>query len=140
MTTFDPVRFLRFSAGGHNGRLGLAYRAQGPGWIELELPYDPRLAGDDNGAPAPGAIFTLMDMTTSMSVWAHRGRFALQVTLDLRVDHVRRPVAGEAVIGRGECYAIAGQVAFVRGTAYQLSLDDPVAHVAATFMLMERGA
>lgn len=137
MTTFDPARFLRFSAGGHNGRLGLAYRTQGPGWIELELPPDPSLAGEASGAPASGAIFTLMDMATSMSVWMCRGRFVPQATLDLRVDHVRRPEAGTAVIGRGECYAIAEQVAFVRGLAYQTSPADPVAHVAATFMLME---
>lgn len=43
---FDPERFARSGIGGHGARLGLAYHAHGPDWVELALPYDPALIGD----------------------------------------------------------------------------------------------
>ncbi len=44
------------------------------------------------------------------------------------------------MIGRGECLKLTRSIAFVRGIAYDETPDDPLAHVAGTFMLMDQMA
>jgi len=41
------------------------------------------------------------------------------------------------VIGHGECYRVTRRIAFVRGYAHDGDADDPVAHVAGTFMFTD---
>ncbi|MGJ3648263.1 PaaI family thioesterase [Sphingomonas sp. GlSt437] len=135
---FDPARFLARGIGGHGGALGIVYRAHGPDWAELALPYKPELVGDtDRGIIASGPIITMMDMATSMAAWLKYGRFRPHATLDLRIDYLRPATPGMAVIGRGECYRLTRQIAFVRGQAHDGDPDDPIAHVAGTFMATE---
>lgn len=138
---FDPQRFFTARVGGHGDALGIRYRAHGPDWCELALPFDPRLIGDvERGVLASGPIIALLDMATSVAVWMKRGGFLPHATLDLRVDYLRPAVAGREVIGRGECYRVTRSVGFVRGVAHDGDPDDPVAHVAGTFMFMEGAA
>jgi uncharacterized protein (TIGR00369 family) len=142
MTGFDPQRF--FSAripndsgrfGHHGEALGIAYRAHGDDWAELELPYADRLVGNvASGVLASGPIISLMDMATSMGVWIRAQAFVAHATLDLRVDYLRPATPGKTVIGRGECYRLTRSIAFVRGQAHDGDPDDPLAHVAGTFM------
>ncbi|MBY0582226.1 MAG: PaaI family thioesterase [Sphingomonas sp.] len=135
---FDPARFLRHGVGGHGGAIGCTYHAHGDDWLELALPYDPRLIGDpDSAVLASGPIITLMDMATSLSVWLKLGRFRPHATLDLRIDYLRGAIPGKTVIGRGECYRLTRSIAFVRGQAHDGDPDDPIAHVAGTFMSTE---
>jgi len=104
--------YLRDGVSGHGHRLGLLYRMHGPDWVELGLPYSPEQIGDpESGVIASGPILSMMDMATSLSVWL--------------------------VIGRGECYRITRSIAFVRGQAHDGDPDDPLAHVAGTFMALE---
>jgi uncharacterized protein (TIGR00369 family) len=139
MSGFDIASFAAAGLGGHGGALGMRHHAHGDDWVELALPYDPRLIGDPaSGVLASGPIVTMMDMATSLSVWVKRGFFAPQATLDLRVDYLRPATPGKTVIGRGECLRLTRSIAFVRGVAYDESIDDPLAHVAGTFMLMDR--
>jgi len=127
--------------GGHGGAVGITYHGRDDDWVELALPYDERLIGDPgSGVIASGPIITLMDMATSVAVWIKRDRFAAQATLDLRVDYLRPAVPGRTVIGRGECLKLTRSIAFVRGIAYDDTPDDPLAHVAGTFMLMDQMA
>jgi uncharacterized protein (TIGR00369 family) len=138
---FDPQRFFTARVGGHGDALGIRYRAHGPDWCALALPFDPKLIGDvERGVLASGPIITLLDMATSVAVWMKRGGFLPHATLDLRVDYLRPAVAGREVIGRGECYRVTRSVGFVRGVAHDGDPDDPVAHVAGTFMFMEGAA
>ncbi|HWU72351.1 MAG TPA: PaaI family thioesterase [Sphingomonas sp.] len=131
---FDPARFLT-SRLGHGGLLGTSYRAHGPDWAELELPYDERLIGNvDTGVIASGPILSLMDMATSVGVWLRANAFVAHATLDLRVDYLRPATPGKTVIGRGECYRLTRSIAFVRGQAHDGDPNDPLAHVAGTFM------
>ncbi|WP_066590645.1 PaaI family thioesterase [Sphingomonas pruni] len=131
---FDPARFLT-SRLGHGGLLGTSYRAHGADWAELELPYDERLIGNvDTGVIASGPILSLMDMATSVGVWLRANAFVAHATLDLRVDYLRPATPGKTVIGRGECYRLTRSIAFVRGQAHDGDPDDPLAHVAGTFM------
>jgi acyl-coenzyme A thioesterase PaaI-like protein len=138
MTGFDVQRFARLLDHGHGGRLGIRYHRHQDGedgWVELALPYAPALIGDAaSGAMAAGPIVTLMDMATSIAIWARRGRFLPHATLDLRLDQLRPALAGRTLIGRGVCYRLAGPVAYVRGEAHDGDPNDPVAHVVGTFM------
>lgn len=137
--SFDPATFIdRFRSYGHNGALGIRYVSHGADWVELALDYDTRLIGNpETGVLASGPIFTLMDMATSMSIWARTDIFRPQATLDMRVDYLRPATPGKTVFGRGECYRVARRIAFVRGQAHDGDPADPVANVAATFMFTD---
>lgn len=120
---------------GHTGWLGLRFTEQGDNWVELELPWREDLLGDANRPVlASGPIISLMDMASGMAIWQTRGTFDPVATLDLRVDYQRPARDRASVRGRVECYRITRSAAFVRGIAYDDSLDDPVAHVAGVFM------
>jgi uncharacterized protein (TIGR00369 family) len=138
-TAFDPERFVStLAARAHGGLIGLRYVTHGEDWAELAIDYDERLIGDvSTGVLASGPILALMDMATSMSIWIKQKRFRAQATLDLRVDYLRPATPGKAVIGRGECYRITRSVAFIRGQAHDGDPDDPVAHVAGTYMFTD---
>lgn len=130
---------MRF--GGHSGALGIVYRDSGPDWVELDLPYSEALIGDsDSGVLASGPIIALMDMATSLAIWRKRGHFSPHVTLDLRIDYLRPATPGRTVIGRGECYRLTRAISFIRGQAHDGDPDDPIAHVAGTYMNLDAPA
>jgi uncharacterized protein (TIGR00369 family) len=135
---FDVSRFLKDAREGHTVALGLRYVDHGQDWCELVLDYDRRLVSDaTSGVLASGPILSLMDMATTMAIWAKRGGVRPHATLDLRIDYLRPARPGNAVIGRAECYRLTRRVAFVRGTAHDGDANDPVAHVAGTYMLLD---
>ena len=137
-TAFDPRIFISRARVGHAVALGLRHVEHGADWCTLALDYDRRLVSDaQTGILASGPIVSLMDTATSMAVWLARGGFRPHATLDLRVDYLRPARPGETVIGRAECYRVTRRVAFVRGAAHDGDGDDPIAHVAGTYMLME---
>ncbi len=134
-SAFDPAYFFRLGGRGHSARIGAQYHAHGPDWVELALPYDPALIGDpETGVIASGPILTMMDMATSLSVWLKLGTFRPHATLDLRIDYLRPATPGKTVIGHGECYRITRSISFIRGQAHDGDPDDPIAHVAGTYM------
>ncbi|WP_454886289.1 PaaI family thioesterase [Sphingomonas oryzagri] len=137
--TFDPVAATRMvTSFGHNAAIGARYVAHGADWMELAIDYREDLVGDTTtGVLASGPIITLMDMATSMAIWVRRGALAPQATLDLRVDYLRAATPGRSVVGRGECYRLTRRVAFVRGMAHDGNPEDPIAHVAGTFMMTD---
>lgn len=137
--TLDPVAFTRMVTSlGHSAAIGARYVAHGADWVELALDYREELIGDTTtGVLASGPIVTLMDMATSIAIWTRRGSLAPQATLDLRVDYLRAAIPGRTVVGHGECYRLTRRVAFVRGMAHDGDPDDPIAHVAGTFMMTD---
>jgi uncharacterized protein (TIGR00369 family) len=138
ITRLSIDNIARMQFGGHGGRIGIAYHAHGPDWVEMALPYRTDMIGDpDTGVLASGPIVALMDMATSLAIWIKRGRFVPQATLDLRVDYLRAATPGKTVIGRGECYALKRSISFIRGVAHDGDPDDPIAHVAGTFMNLD---
>ena len=140
-TKFDPaamsMRALETRTfGGHGGRLNIRFHARSDEWIELALPSAADLVGDeDSGVIASGPIIAMMDIATSLAVWNRIGRFVPHATLDLRIDYLRPARPDQLVIGRAECLRVARSIAFTRGIAHDGDLDDPIAHVAATFMI-----
>ena len=134
---FDPERFFELARRvGHGRALGLEYRASGPNWMELSLPWREELVGiTETGLLASGAIVSLVDTASGGSVWMTLGRFLPIVTLDLRLDYMRPAVKGETVIARCECVKLTRRIAFVRGIAHGGDPERPIAHSAGTFML-----
>ena len=135
---FDLAKVAEMiDAMGHSTWLGMRYHGHGADWVELALPWKEDLvANPATGVLASGPIISLMDNATGMAVWRTRGVMLPQVTVALRVDYMRAARPGLTVIGRGECYKLTRSVAFVRGIAYDESSEDPVAHVAGSFILL----
>ena len=135
---FDLTAFMALMQAGHAGLLGVEYRAHGPDWTELALPYQAALIGDpERGVLASGPILALMDTACSIAVFLKHGLERPHATLDLRIDYVRPATPGKTVTGRGECYRITRAIAFVRGVAHDGDPADPVANVAGTFMFTD---
>ena len=139
MKGFDPRLLMSYAEKvGHGAALGIVYHDHGPDWAELALPYREMLIGvPESGIIASGPIISLMDMATSLAIWAKLDRFRHQATLDMRVDYLRPATPGRTIIGRGECYRVTKSVGFTRGLAHDGDAADPVAHVAATFMFTD---
>ena len=134
---FDPARFFEIARHvGHGRALGLEYRASGPDWAELALPWKSELVGVRvGGILATGAIVSLIDTASGTSVWVKMGHFQPIVTLDLRLDYLRPATEGETIVARCECYKLTRSIGFVRGIAHGGDPGRPIAHSAATFML-----
>lgn len=137
---FDPEEAGKFFfRAGHTGWLGLQYRDHGANWVELELPWREDLLGEeDRLVLASGPIVSLLDMASGMSIWTTNQTFVPCATLDLRVDYQRPANERSSVIGHAECYKITRSAAFVRGFAHDGDPDNPVATMAAVFMLMAK--
>ncbi|WP_267387864.1 PaaI family thioesterase [Sphingomonas sp. GC_Shp_3] len=137
-SSFVPEDFADMMEGHHGGHLGIEYRAHGPDWAELALPYREALIGDlSRGVLASGPILALMDSATSFAVRMKVGVARPHATLDLRIDYVRPATPGRTVIGRGECYRVTRAISFVRGVAHDGDPADPIANVAGTFMFTD---
>ena len=133
---FNPEAFFQFVKDhGHGGALGLEYRAHGPDWVEIALPWRPELVGvPESGMLASGAIVSLIDLAAGTAVWLKQDKFRPNATLDLRIDYLRPAKRNETVIARCRCTKITRQIAFVEGVAHVGDPDDPIARAALTFM------
>ena len=134
---FDAAKFFEFARQvGHGRALGLEHRASSDNWAELALPWREQLVGvPATGVLASGAIVSLVDTASGMSVWVTLDRFVPVVTLDLRLDYLRPAAKGETIIARCECTKITRRIAFVTGLAHGGDPQRPIARSAGTFML-----
>ena len=120
----------------------------GDGWGGglMRAPFRADLVGDPAlGGLADGVVYTLLDQACGAAIGAAvkeraemRGRelaMGGMATLDFRIDYVRPARAGMDVTARAECLRIDGEVAFVRGAAFETDPDDPIAIAQAAFML-----
>jgi uncharacterized protein (TIGR00369 family) len=133
-----------FGAGGpeltehipHCRRLGMQVVRVGPCEATVRLPYREELIGDPvRGVVFGGAITTLLDHAAGLAVSCSVAELTAIATLDLRIDYLRAAEPGRDLVGRVECYKLGAHVAFVRGTAWDRSPDDPFASMLATMML-----
>jgi uncharacterized protein (TIGR00369 family) len=119
----------------HMKELGIEFHGIGDKWVELVMPFkESQVADPEYGIIASGAIFSLMDSVCGMASMLARGALEPNATIDLRVDYLREPRPQATVIGRGECYRMTRQIAFVRGVAHDGDPAAPIAHVAGTFV------
>ncbi|MEZ5727929.1 MAG: hotdog domain-containing protein [Burkholderiaceae bacterium] len=102
----------------------------------MSLPADPRWNVDtERGLLHPGVLTVLADTTCGGAVGFALKKPTTLATLDLRMDYLRAPLAGQDVVCVGDCYRITRSVAFARGLLTQDDPTRPVAEIQATFML-----
>ena len=120
--------------------LGIRTVSVEPGVATLTVPYRPELVGDpDTGVIAGGVVTTLLDHACGQAVYMALGEPNSIATLDLRIDYMRAAEPGRDIFARAHCYKLTRNIAFVRATAYDQDVDDPVATAQAAFMLGTRG-
>jgi uncharacterized protein (TIGR00369 family) len=140
VAAFDAIVAKLFgSFSPHMRGLGFEVMSIKAGVCIAKLPYRPELIGDPlTGVLHGGVVTTLLDSTGGAAVLsAVKGPTSL-ATLDLRIDYLRPSRPGRALLARVECYKRTKHIAFTRGVAYDADESDPVASMAATYMLNTR--
>ena len=120
----------------HSIELGMRLEDVSADGVRVRLVHNDRIVGNPwNGVVHGGPILALLDQCGGLAV-ACRLYPDLDITptLDLRIDHLRRPEPGIDFISFAECYRLTSNVAFVRGCAYQRDEKDPVSTFVATYM------
>ena len=120
----------------HSVELGMRVETVAPEGISIRLLHGPHLVGNPwNGVVHGGPILALLDQTGGLAVACRLfPDYDITPTLDLRIDHLRRPEPRVDIHGHAECFRLTSQVAFVRGTAYQPDRDQPISTFVATYM------
>jgi uncharacterized protein (TIGR00369 family) len=124
----------------HNAALGLEFVAAAKDGVEVRLPWSPELVGNpDTGVLHGGAVTSLVDATCGAAVFLAIVPPRPIATLDLRIDHLRQAEPRVDLWCRATCERITTHIAFVRAVAHQGDPANPVAMVAATFMIFREG-
>jgi len=120
--------------------IGIRFVSAEPGVAVMDVPYRKDLVGDPlTGVLAGGVVTTLLDhacglaIVTAPGFAANAGRTA---TLDLRIDYMRAAEPGRTITARAHCYRLTRSIGFVRATAHDGDLDDPIATAQAAFALI----
>jgi uncharacterized protein (TIGR00369 family) len=130
------LRKVMASVSPHQRALGIEFTLITRGRSVARLPYAESLVGDPmTGVLHGGAVTTLLDAAGGAAVISKLLKPIPIATLDLRIDYLRPSPPGHDVWARVECYKVTHHVAFVRGVADNGDEADPVASMAATFML-----
>ncbi len=125
----------RLSLSPQSRALGLQLIATEPAVI-LKIPYREDLVGEpDTGVIAGGVVTTLLDLACGWATALALEEQTSMATLDLRIDYMRPAEPGRDLFATARCYKLTRSVAFLRGVAYDVDPDDPVAAAQAAFML-----
>jgi uncharacterized protein (TIGR00369 family) len=120
----------------HARAIGLSVVEARPGQIWLRVPYADFLVGNpETGVIHGGVITTLLDNGGGAAVMTALEELRAVATLDLRIDYMKPATPGRDILGHCHCHKVTRNVAFVRGTAYHDTPDDPIATAAMTFMV-----
>ena len=104
------------------------------GMVVISMAYDKNLADDIvNGLLHGGAIAALIDMSAGLSFLLHPTNPVDVATLDLRIDTLRPPMPRQKVTATAVCYHVAGSVGFVRVSATDQDINNPIATAVGTF-------
>lgn len=118
----------------HSKALGMRLVKIGNGEATIEMPYDERFVGDpETGVIHGGAVSALMDTCCGAAVMLHADNLGGTATIDLRIDYMRAATPGQRIRARAECYHVTRSVAFVRATATDDDVDNPVAAATGAF-------
>ncbi|MFT6024398.1 MAG: hypothetical protein ACI9PY_002523 [Ascidiaceihabitans sp.] len=118
----------------HARDLGMVLTELDAGVATITMPYDERLIGDpDTGVMHGGAVSALMDSCCGAAVMCHPSNPGGTATIDLRIDYMRAATPGQGLTTTATCYHITRSVAFVRATACDEDMENPVAMATGTF-------
>tara|TARA_R110000868_G_scaffold5138_1_gene31736 strand:+ start:15693 stop:16196 length:504 start_codon:yes stop_codon:yes gene_type:complete len=132
----DELAPLLVDGSPHAVALGLTLVSLKPGLAVMRAPYSPDLVGDpESGILYGGVITALLDHVCGLAAFSGFGGQNTPATLDLRLDYMRPAKPGLDVTAEAVCLKSHGLVAFVRATAHDGDIDDPVATAQAAFML-----
>lgn len=123
----------------HSAHLGMQVVDAVENKVRVRLPWREDLVGNpETGVLHGGAIFAFMDQAGGLAnTCTTFPVFEITPTIDMRVDHLRAPAKGSAVICEAECYRMSQQVMFVRMSVFEEGNEsDPVACGLATYMRM----
>lgn len=130
------LRKVMESMSPHQRALGIKFTTVKRGVAVGRLPYAAELVGDPmTGVLHGGVVTTLLDAAGGAAVFSRLRKPVPLATLDLRIDYLRPSPPGRDVWARVECFKVTHHVAFARGVAHNGDEADPVASMAATFML-----
>ena len=133
---FGPGRDEMVSYTPHATHLGMRVVEIGPGFATCRLPYREEIIGDPQRRVVfGGAITTLLDHVSGISVACALEELVPVATIDLRVDYLRAAEPGLDLFARADCHRVTRSVAFVRASAWDRSPDDPFASCMGAFML-----
>ena len=104
----------------------------------MSMPFAQQLS---NGAGClhNGVISTLLDTNCGLAIFAYLSDMKPIATIDLRVDFIRDPKAGEGVFSEVECYATEGDLAYVSGRASGSSDNRLLATASGCFAINTMG-
>ena len=125
-------------------------RHDGSGCV-VRVPYAAHLVGDpDTGVVHGGVLTALLDNACGMAVRSPSERQAedssavppvlaeqaevSMATLDLRIDYMGAAEPHRDILAEAVCFKRTRHIAFVRATAYQSSVEEPIATCVASFM------
>lgn len=98
------------------------------------LPYKKDFVGNrENGALHTGVLMSLIDTTAGLAVFCALPKAESVATLDLRLDCFKPSTPKKAIYAQAECYCLTKTVAFIRGSIYHDSSNDPITSCVATF-------
>jgi uncharacterized protein (TIGR00369 family) len=135
---FDEPVLAKFiaSMSPHMCRLRLEVLSIQGGVCVAQLPYSEELVGDPaSGVLHGGVVTSLLDTVGGAAVISAVGEPLPLATLDLRIDYLRPSTPGQTVRAKVECYKKTYNIAFARGVAFESDESDPIASMAATYML-----
>lgn len=119
----------------YSREIGLVVRAAKPDWCVIAVPYQPHLIGNpDTGVLHGGVITALIDSCFGLAVFVRLNQLRAMATLDLRIDHLKPATPGREVLGGAICYKHTREFAFLRGSIYHDTPDDPIATSVSVFM------
>ncbi|VVT31444.1 conserved hypothetical protein [Sphingomonas aurantiaca] len=108
--------------------------SSGDGVASLRMPWRPDLS-DQAGAVATGAVVSLVDHACGAAVMSRLSRPLLISTLNLKVDHVRRPEPGCQVTVWSHCYSLSESRAFVCAEVWDRDPSDIIAAAQGVFSI-----
>lgn len=132
----DELAPLLVDGSPHAVALGLTLVSLKPGLAVMRAPYAADLVGDpESGILHGGVITALLDHVCGLAAFSGFGGQDTPATLDLRLDYMRPAKPGLDVTAEAVCLKSHGLVAFVRATAHDGDINDPVATAQAAFMV-----
>ncbi len=132
----EMMREMLISHVPHAKAIGLEVVSAAQGRCRMKVPYSKKLVGNpDTGVVHGGVITSLLDNACGVATQLALAEPTSIATLDLRIDYMRPATPELDIIGETHCYKVTKSVAFVRGTAFHETPDEPIATCVAAFML-----